>query len=163
LSVPQEEVDRRVSALSSALRENGLKLTHQRLEVIREIAGTEEHPDVETVFRGVRVRVPTISLDTVYRTLAVLVTHGLVVRSTGTTGPARYDANTANHHHFICAQCGLVRDVDSMELDGLRAPEATAELGRVDSVQVQLRGLCRACQVTASGGTSPAGEQGEGS
>jgi len=48
MSVPAEEVERRVELMSVALREHGLKRTHQRLEVIREIAGTEEHPDVVT-------------------------------------------------------------------------------------------------------------------
>jgi len=145
MSVPAEEVERRVELMSVALREHGLKRTHQRLEVIREIAGTEEHPDVETVFRGVRERVPTISLDTVYRTLAVLVSHGLIDRVHATAGPSRYDAKTDRHHHFVCTACGLVRDVESAGLDEIRADAETAPLGRVDSVQVQLRGVCAAC------------------
>src|SRR4030065_507057 len=59
--------------------------THQRREVFRGIAGSTEHPDAETVFRGVRARVPTVSIDTVYRTLWLL--HGLGL---GTTpGPPR--------------------------------------------------------------------------
>lgn len=139
------EIARRVDEMSAALRGAGLKLTHQRLEVIREIAATEEHPDVETLFRGVRARVPTISIDTVYRALAVLVAHGLVDRVSAAPGPARYDANMAHHHHFVCTRCGLIRDVDSAELDRVNAPQAAA-LGRVDSVQVQLRGVCAACE-----------------
>jgi Fur family peroxide stress response transcriptional regulator len=112
---------------------------------MREITDTDEHPDVETVFRGVRERVPTISLDTVYRTLAVLVSHDLIDRVTATAGPARYDANIAPHHHFVCTRCGLVRDIESRELDTMRATEQTRKLGRVDTVQVHFRGICKAC------------------
>jgi len=78
MPVPQSEVERRVEVLSRALREQGLRLTHQRLEIVREIAASDEHPRAETVFRHVRTRVPTVSLDTVYRTLGTLVDHGLV-------------------------------------------------------------------------------------
>ena len=93
VAVQTDEVERRVERLSQSLRDAGLRLTHQRLEIVRVIAADETHPDVETVYRVVRERVPTISLDTVYRTLATLTERGLITRVLFTPGPARYDAN----------------------------------------------------------------------
>jgi len=78
--------ERRLEHLSTTVREAGIKLTHQRLEIFRELAKTEEHPDAETLFRAVEVRVPTVSLDTVYRTLWMLRDLGLVT----TLGPSRH-------------------------------------------------------------------------
>jgi Fur family peroxide stress response transcriptional regulator len=144
--VPADEVELRVSLFSQALRDNGLRLTHQRLEVAREIAQDQTHPDVESIYHGVRNRVPTISLDTVYRTVGALVELGLVNRVNATPGPTRYDGNTARHHHFVCTRCGLVRDVYSNALDGISAPEETSVLGTVESVKVQLRGVCKECK-----------------
>jgi len=146
------EVERRVASFSQALRESGLRLTHQRLEVAREIARTETHPDTETVYREVRTRVPTISLDTVYRTLAVLEAMGLVEQVDVTAGPKRFDANLEPHHHFLCTQCGLVRDVYDPGLDGLGVPDVVEGLGKVESIRVQLRGVCRRCQERDSEG-----------
>lgn len=146
MAVPHDEVDRRVASLAQALRDSGMRITHQRLEVVREIAATDEHPDVETIYRGVRGRVPTISLDTVYRTLGTLADAGLITRVTATAGPARFDANTDRHHHFVCTRCGLVRDVVDPGLDAVRAAKQTASLGTVESVDVHLRGICRSCQ-----------------
>jgi Fur family transcriptional regulator, peroxide stress response regulator len=145
VSVAPDEVARRVDAFSQALRGAGLRLTHQRLEVVREIAQSEEHPDVEQVYRAVRVRVPTISLDTVYRALATLVDLGLVGRVAATPGAARYDANSTRHHHFVCTRCGLIRDVVDCELDAVRAPQGIAVLGSVETIEVQLRGICTDC------------------
>jgi len=145
MAVSPEEVERRVDSLSHALRGSSLRLTHQRLEVIREVARSDEHPDVEALYRAVRERVPTISLDTVYRTVATLGDLGLVRRVALTPGPARYDANPSRHHHFVCTRCGLIRDVDDPELDAVRAPRGTASLGSVESVEVQLRGVCTPC------------------
>jgi len=145
VSVPHDEVARRVERFSSALRSSGFRLTHQRLEVVREVASTDAHPDAGCVFRRVRERVPTISLDTTYRTLGTLADLGLLNRVSGVTGVARYDANSTQHHHFVCTQCGLIRDIASSELDGLGVPAPAAELGQVDGVEVRFSGVCREC------------------
>ena len=55
----------------------GVKLTHQRMEVFREVALSGDHPDAETIYRRVRARIPTVSLDTVYRALWLLAELGL--------------------------------------------------------------------------------------
>lgn len=146
MSVSADEVARRVEILSQGLRDAGLRLTHQRLEIIRTIAADETHPYVETVYEKVRERVPTISLDTVYRTLATLTDRGLITRVLFTPGPARYDANPARHHHFVCTRCGLVRDILGHELDAIRATSEVTRIGRPDAVTVQFRGVCAECQ-----------------
>jgi Fur family peroxide stress response transcriptional regulator len=140
-----DEVARRVDQLSHGLRDAGLRLTHQRLEIVRVIAADETHPDVETVYGAVRERVPTISLDTVYRTLATLAERGLISRVLFTPGPARYDANSARHHHFVCTRCGLIRDVKDADLDAIRPTAEVARIGRSDAISVQFRGVCAAC------------------
>jgi len=145
VSVPRSEAERRLSVFSQALRNSGLRLTHQRLEVARELAGDDTHPDVERIYEGVRQRVPTISLDTVYRTMGALVELGLVNRVSATPGPTRYDANADRHHHFVCTHCGLICDVYSRRLDGIKVPDETHALGTVESVKVQLRGICKEC------------------
>ncbi len=144
--VRSDEVERRVEQLARGLRDAGLRLTHQRLEIVRVIAADETHPDVETVYRAVRKRVPTISLDTVYRTLATLTERELITRVLFTPGPARYDANTARHHHFVCTHCGLVRDVEDADLDAILPTGRVVRIGRPDAVTVQFRGVCATCQ-----------------
>ena len=147
--VDSRESQSRADSMATALRASGMRLTHQRLEVVREIAGSDEHPEVEAVYRRVRERVPTISLDTVYRTLGALASLGLVNRITATPGPARYDANTDRHHHFLCTSCGLVRDISDPSLDAVRSAGQTSELGIVESVEINLKGVCRRCQASA--------------
>ncbi len=156
MSVAQDEIDRRVGLMKDALRERGMKLTHQRIEVVREIAAADDHPDVERIFRSVRTRVPTISLDTVYRTLATLVELGCVTRATLTPGPARYDANVTHHHHFVCTRCGIASDIIDPGLDAICVSAGTKRLGRVETVEVRLRGTCSDCE--RDGGTDRIGQ-----
>ena len=146
MPVPEVETARRVESLSAALRAGGLRLTNQRLEVVCEIAGTDEHPDVETIYRAVRERVPTISLDTVYRTLGALAVRGLILRVGAAGEPARYDANTSRHHHFVCTRCGAVRDVEGAGLDVWGPAERVPVPGTLERVEVQFKGICAQCQ-----------------
>ena len=147
-TVDRVTVGRRLDRLKSTVRAAGVKLTHQRLEVFREVASSLEHPDAEAVFRAVRKRVPTLSIDTVYRTLWMLGDLGLVT----TLGPrresVRFDANLEHHHHYVCVRCGLARDFVSEDFDALGIPDAVTALGRVVATQVEVRGVCSRCAAT---------------
>lgn len=139
------ETERRIASFREAVKASGVKLTHQRLEIFRELAARHDHPDADTIFREVRRRVPTVSLDTVYRTLWLLNDLGLIT----TLGPrresVRFDANLTHHHHYVCVQCGLARDFESAELNALRLPKAAKRLGSVAGTHVEVRGVCESC------------------
>lgn len=134
-----------VAFFRQALRRTGLKVTPQRLEIFQEAARSKEHPDVEAVCRGVRKRIPTISLDTVYRTLRLFLDRGLIVSRGTEEDRLRLDANTKPHHHFVCRRCGLTRDVAAGETDPLPIPPAALAWGSVEQASVEFRGLCSAC------------------
>ena len=138
--------DRRLEHLSTVVKAAGVKLTHQRLEIFRELARTEDHPDAETVFRAVKRRMPTVSLDTVYRTLWMLRDLGLVTTLGPSRDGARFDVNLDRHHHYVCVRCKLVRDFESAELNSLLVPEAVRKLGTVVEAQVEVRGFCTKCR-----------------
>ena len=149
MPVTQKELDRRMQAFEDACRGRGLKVTHQRTEVFRELAATDEHPDAEALYRRVRRRVPAMSLDTVYRTLRTLEELGVVRRAEVDAGASRFDANVQRHDHFICTRCGMVRDVQVDAEGALSLPASVKSLGRVTSTQVLVRGICRNCMKTA--------------
>jgi Fur family transcriptional regulator, peroxide stress response regulator len=148
-------VEHRIEQFKAAAKDAGVKLTHQRLEIFREVASSLEHPDAGTVFRTVQTRMPTVSLDTVYRTLWMLNDLGLIT----TLGPrregVRFDANLEHHHHYICVRCGLARDFESPELNALRIPDAVKEIGSVVATQVEVRGICDRCAKAQAAGSVP--------
>lgn len=134
-------------------REAGAKLTHQRLEVFREVAKTGDHPDAETIYRRVRDRMPTVSLDTIYRTLWLLVDLGMIQTLGARRERARFDANLDPHHHFVCVKCGATRDFYSKDFDALALPDLLREIGRVEATHVEARGVCLDC--AGEGATPP--------
>ncbi len=125
--------------------EEGIKLTHQRIEIFREIAQAGDHPDADQIFKRVKDRIPTVSLDTVYRTLWLLNDLGLVVTLGASREPTRFDANLQRHHHFVCGQCGFTRDFYSNILDNISLPDSIGSFGKIEATHVEVRGVCREC------------------
>jgi Fur family peroxide stress response transcriptional regulator len=146
MKIDAKELERRVEAFPEVCRRYGVKATHQRSEIYRELAGTTEHPDAETIYSRVRKRIPAISLDTVYRTLRLFEEEGLISRVGSISERTRFDANIDRHHHFICTECGFIGDVYNEEWNHVQPPGDVMAMGKVDSVHVELRGLCKACQ-----------------
>jgi Fur family transcriptional regulator, peroxide stress response regulator len=142
----QEFIASREAEFARALAANGLRMTHQRLEIVRELAGAKDHPDAEAILRRVRRRLPMLSPDTVYRTLDVLAGHGLVARIPMPRAN-RFDPDLTPHHHFVCSRCGRVVDVGVDALGPLPpTPEALEGIGHVDSVHLQVWGVCDECR-----------------
>ncbi|GAB4338425.1 MAG: transcriptional repressor [Candidatus Abyssubacteria bacterium] len=144
-----KQLQERMSRLKDGLKRSGLKLTHQRLEIFHEVAKSGAHPDAETIFNGVRERVPTISLDTVYRTLWLLLALGLVTSIGASRERVRFDANLKPHHHFVCVRCGEIRDFSSPHLESIECPEEAEALGKPVSLHVEVRGVCTKCRSLA--------------
>jgi len=144
-AVPEREVEKRVQVFIRMCRQLGMKVTHQRLEIFRELAASASHPDAESIYKAVRRHMPTISRDTVYRTLATIETAGLIRKVEPIVESARYDANMRQHHHFICTKCGRISDFYSTELNDLPIPESVHELGIIASAHVEVRGTCSVC------------------
>jgi Fur family peroxide stress response transcriptional regulator len=148
LTPTRDEADRRMAAFLETCRRRGLKVTPQRVEIYRQVAATDEHPDAETVHRRVCETMPTVSLDTVYRTLYLLEDLALVSRVPPLTDRLRFDANTAHHHHFVCAKCGRIQDFYSSEADRLSVPPEVETWGRVLSRHLEICGICSECLQT---------------
>jgi len=146
MCVPSDIIETRMNSFRAACACRGVKVTHQRLEIYRELASTEEHPDADTIHGRVRERIPTISRDTVYRNLKMLVDHGLISVVGKSHERLRFDANMGLHHHFVCVQCGLIRDFCSGHLIGVDVPAEAETFGAPLSVHLEVKGVCKSCQ-----------------
>lgn len=142
-------LEERMQGFMEACARLGLKVTHQRMEVFRAVVSSTEHPDVLTVYRRVKRKIPTISLDTVYRNLKLLAEHGLLSIMGMSQENLRFDGNMQSHHHFTCVRCGMIGDFVSSRIDALDAPPEARELGSPLSLHVEVKGICSRCQEKA--------------
>ncbi len=131
--------------LQEKLRDAGIKVTHQRMEIFKEVLKSYDHPDAEMVYKKVRQKLPTVSLDTVYRTLWMLVNMGILQSLGNSREKTRFDANLDSHHHFTCRECGNVFDFHNRELNCLNIPQDLPEIGKVEQITIEVRGICDQC------------------
>lgn len=142
---PRVSMNIHIDRFRAACRARGLKLTHQRQVIFEEVVKSEGHPDAETIFQAVARRVSSVSLDTIYRNLHLFEELGLLQTRELGSGRLRFDANTRPHHHFICTRCGRVEDFESPHPALEDLPENVSHFGAVDSIYLEVRGVCRAC------------------
>lgn len=135
----------KIKAAEEIYRGLGLKLTHQRLEILHELAIAKDHPSAEDVYKRVKPRIPPISFDTVYRTLALFERRGVIARVHHLYDRTRYDPNTSKHHHMVCIRCKKIQDFSWPALDGMEIPEETEGWGEIQGKYLELRGVCREC------------------
>src|SRR5271156_1555107 len=110
----------RAETMLGDLKRAGLKLTPQRIAIVRLFAGDGSHPTAQDLFERLRSSFPSMSFATVYNTLDTLAKTGLagLVRIPGKRGDAaRFDPNTSAHHHAVCDGCGAVVDIPAGSLD----------------------------------------------
>lgn len=129
----------------NACREQGLKITHQRVEVFKAIHKAKDHPSVEEIYAIVNRRIPSISLDTVYRTVDTFEKLGLVSRFQAPDGRFRFDTNIDIHQHLVCTKCGRIEDIHWDGLDRLKVP-SVGGWSDLALASVEIKGLCEACR-----------------
>ncbi|WP_206931485.1 Fur family transcriptional regulator [Roseococcus thiosulfatophilus] len=117
--------------------ERGLKMTGQRRLIARVLSESEDHPDVEELYRRAVALDARVSVATVYRTVRLLEEKGILERRDFGGGRARYDpADRGHHHHLIDVDTGNVIEFSDAEHDAVARAIAT-RLG-FDLVQMRL-------------------------
>jgi len=130
--------------LSEALRGEGYRFTRQRQIILDELRKRECHPSAKEVYDAVKVRLPNVSLGTVYRNLGILEELGRI-RRLAHGESSRFEANLNDHYHLICTKCDQIFDVDTSILEKLNTQELEANGFEINGHKLELYGLCPNC------------------
>jgi len=76
-------------------------MTGQRRVIARALSDSEDHPDVEELYRRSAALDPRISIATVYRTVRLFEERGILERRDFGGGRARYEPTEHGHHHHL--------------------------------------------------------------
>jgi Fur family transcriptional regulator, peroxide stress response regulator len=128
------------------LRDNGHKLTPQRLAIVKILARSEGHPSVEHIHGRIIEDFPTMSLATVYRNIVLIKSLGEVLELGFPDGSNRYDGNKPYPHpHVICIKCRKIVDPDLDNLDELRKEVESGTDFKILNHRLDFFGICRNC------------------
>lgn len=135
------------------LKNNGLKVTTQRLMVLEVLAACpDKHLTAEEIYEMVKADYPEIGLATVYRTIQILLELGLIDRINLDDGYVRYEIGNVgrgtakhHHHHLICVNCGKVISFQDDLLEQLETNIMETTGFHVVDHEVKLYGYCTEC------------------
>lgn len=121
------------------LRDRGISPSAQRVAVAEYVLRTAEHPSADQVWERVKATFPILSRATVYNTLNLFVSKGLLRELILAEGKVVYDPNVGDHHHFIDETTGRIHDIpwDAVRVSGLESLDETLQ---VDRYQVVVHG-----------------------
>ncbi|WP_040495884.1 Fur family transcriptional regulator [Ilumatobacter nonamiensis] len=140
-----------VDGVDQVLRDNGVQVTAQRLALMRAVSA-HPHATADQLADEVRSVIGSISRQSVYDSLGVLVDKGLLRRIQPAGSAVRYEDRVGdNHHHLICRSCNAVLDIDCAVGD---QPCLTADDDHgfdIDEAEVIHWGTCPTCQGAPSG------------
>jgi len=106
------------SPIADLCREKGMKLTGQRRTIAHVLSESDDHPDVEELYRRAVAVDPKISIATVYRTVRLFEEHGILHRRDFGGGRARYEkTDDGQHYHLIDVDTGKVIEFEDPSLD----------------------------------------------
>jgi Fur family ferric uptake transcriptional regulator len=115
--------------IESLCAAKGMRMTEQRRTIARVLAESDDHPDVEELYRRCARADERISISTVYRTVKLFEDAGIIERHDFRDGRARYEQSPESHHdHLIDLRSGTVIEFQSEEIERLQR-EVARRLG----------------------------------
>jgi Fur family peroxide stress response transcriptional regulator len=144
--VKESGLNKKMDAFQARCRKAGLKVTPQRMAVYKVLLETKEHPSADMVFQEVRKIFPSISLDTVNRTLNTLSEIGVAFIVEGSGDAKRFDGNLDNHQHFKCVKCKRIVDFYHKSFDNVKVPKSIGGKFTILRKAVYLEGICDLCR-----------------
>lgn len=140
--------------LRDILSKNHYKVTPQRKEIVRifvEKADTQHHLSAEEVYDILLNKGFDFGLATVYRSVELLSTLGILSRIDFGDGRARYELGTGdtkshNHHHLICLNCKKVIEFEEDLLDDLEKTIEKKSKFKIENHEVKFLGYCSDCR-----------------
>ncbi|GAA0786629.1 transcriptional repressor [Roseibium denhamense] len=114
--------DERQSTLADMCIEKGMRMTEQRRVIASVLEeASDEHPDVEELYRRSVSIDPKISISTVYRTVKLFEDAGMIERHDFRDGRSRYETVPDEHHdHLIDLRSGQVIEFRNEEIEALQ-------------------------------------------
>jgi Fur family ferric uptake transcriptional regulator len=131
-----------------------IRITESRRAILAALEASDSHPTADELYELVRLRLPRISLGTVYRNLDLLAREGLITVLTDAGAQRRYDAHGKQHHHVRCDVCGRVDDVVLDDPEEIGSMLKNARGYEVRGYNLCFHGICGSCSAREDGGGS---------
>lgn len=127
------------------LKDKGFKETSKRNQILELFANDERYLTARDLLDVMQKDYPRMSYDTVYRNLATFVSLG-ILEETELSGERHFRMQCESdhhHHHFICMDCGKIKEIPICPMDMLGAALPAYEIA---NHKFEIYGKCPECK-----------------
>lgn len=130
------------------IKEKRLKMTSQRISIAHKALATHSHFTADELYDMVSRIDKSISRASVYRTLAILVSTGLLEKLDFGKGKAYYEHifGHQHHDHLVCLGCGRISEFMSNGIEKMQDRITKMHSFKPVSHSLRIYGLCKRCK-----------------
>ena len=142
-----ETLESILKRLRHSIKQNGLKSSKQREEIISVLYKSGRHLSPEEITAELRTRNKSTSISSVYRILGFLEKENIITALEPGKSGKRYEIAAKEHHdHIICLNCGTILEFVDEEIESRQIQVANAYKARLVSHDMRLFVICEKCQ-----------------
>lgn len=142
-----EKLQKKIAESLAIMKENGLKYTKRREEILTFLAQEDRYIGATEIFDYMSQKYKGMSYDTVYRNLKDFTKLHLL-EETELMGEKKYRfhcdvcEHSHHHHHFICTECGATREINLCPMDFLKEQLPGCQ---IEDHRFEILGKCNKC------------------
>ncbi len=118
--------------------------------IIQLLKNTTAHPTAKEIFLALEEKVEKIDKKSFLEELNTLEKNQEIISIPSIDKIKHYDIKIHPHYHFICNNCGSVRDLhlESGAINMLKdhAQRLINSFGKIDKVNLSFQGICHSCR-----------------
>jgi len=131
--------------LISQLRNEGYRITPQRIAIIDYVLETNSHPTAEQIHKKILKNYPMTSLSTVYKTIELMKAKNLI-HETGTSDKTRFGIVDSNRINLICNNCGRIESYAEKTIKEIETRIKRKSQFEIQNSRMEFTGLCKQCK-----------------
>jgi Fur family ferric uptake transcriptional regulator len=150
VSVTNEETYKEVHNIFSAyLEQKGQRKTVERYAILEEIYSRNDHFEAEQLYVDLIKKPINVSRATVYNTLELLVSCGLIKKHQFGKNQAQYERSYGykQHDHIICVDCKKVVEFCDPRIQQIKSMMGELLNFKITHHSLYCYGVCGPCQI----------------
>jgi Fur family ferric uptake transcriptional regulator len=134
--------------MEACFRKPGMRMTVEREEILREVIKKRDHFDAEHLYEELRRKGIRTSRATVYRTLPLLASCGIIREEKRTAEGVEYEVTYGREHHdhLRCLGCGRIIEFTCPAIEVLQKQVCQKQGFEQTGHHHEITGYCKRCQ-----------------
>ena len=117
------------------LKNNNLKITKQRIDVLKSIIKLEDNATITNIINNCNM-----DKSTIYRILNTLVKHNIIIKDVNYNNDDYYMLKSNHKHYIKCVKCNKMQVLDNCQFDNIKVDNY-----EIIKHSLKIEGICKDC------------------